>query len=348
MKIGTNLIFLGILSMLVGTAFASPLLLSELEIMPAPFLPEGPKAEFSVNVVYANFSIQDNPNITKLPFPFSEADLDPENFSAVPYFVVLNVTNHSDVDAVLLDADFHAAGEIYTDGVSGEKGTHGGRWWAEGAWLDGEWVNVTRFPSTQLENGTMIEGYLQEGVYLQDEYSNADNSLFRTQMYIDGSWVDVTGRINVTRNDDQNYYIAIRSDFLASSHYTFIRKQDNYNATEIEPFSWKNIWSGDGDFDNTWAPHQSRLIAFTGTQILTKSADGLKVLKTGNLTIHAMIRNYIPFNDTALDTLSWAKELKPIQLEITEDGYLYNAILSDDQMFVMDSFGVEVFIEPRS
>jgi hypothetical protein len=33
-------------------------------------------------------------------------------------------------------------------------------------------------------------------------------------------------------------------------------------------------------------------------------------------------------------------------MELTEDGYLYNTILSDNQMFVMDSFGVEAFIEP--
>lgn len=347
MKIGTNLILLGILSMLIGTAFASPLLLSELEILPGPYLPKGPKAEFSVNVVYANFSIQDNPNITELPFPFSETDSDPGKLSSISYFVVLNITNHSDVYAVLLGADFRAAGEIHTDGVSGAKGTHGGKWWAEGVWLDGEWVNVTLFPSTQLENGTVIEAYLQEGVYLLDEYSNADNSLLSTQMYINGSWVDVTGRINVTRNDDQNYSIAIGSDFIASSCYTFIGRRDDYNTTN-NPFDWKYIQSGPEDFDNIWAPHQSRLIALPGTQILTKSADGIKVLKTGNLTIHAMIRNYVPLNDTALDTLSWAKELKPIQLEITENGYIYNTILSENQMFVMDSFGVEVFIEPRN
>ena len=41
-------------------------------------------------------------------------------------------------------------------------------------------------------------------------------------------------------------------------------------------------------------------------------------------------------------------EIKQVQLELTEDGYVYNTILSDDQMFVMDAFGVEVFIEPRS
>jgi hypothetical protein len=342
MKTGTNLILLGILSMLVGTAFASPLLISELEIMPGPFLPEGPKAEFSVNVVYANFSVQDNATIDRVPFPFSENET--ENLSVVSYFAVLNITNHSDMDAVILEAFFHAAKEI---NKGGDNGTHGGRWWAKGAWLDGEWVNVTWIPGMQLENGTWIDGYLQEGVYIEDCYSNADNSLVSTSMYIDGSWVDVTGRINVTRNDDDDLWVSIKSDLLVASTHAFTRRRDGYNATDI-PFHWTYIWSGPGDFNNTWAPHQSRLIALTGTQILTKSADGIKALKTGSLTIHAAIRNYVPFNGTLLDTMSSAVELKPIQLEITEDGYLYNAILSDDRMFVMDSFGVEVFIEPRN
>ena len=46
MKIGTNMILLGILSMLIGTVFASPLLVSELEIRPyVPPLPKGPTAD---------------------------------------------------------------------------------------------------------------------------------------------------------------------------------------------------------------------------------------------------------------------------------------------------------------
>ncbi len=160
---------IGLFSLLVGTAFASPLLISELEIRPFPGLPEGPKAELSVSVVYANFSVQDNTSIDRVPFPFFETE--PENLSAVLYFAVLNITNHSDMDAVLRTAIFCAAKEI---NAGGDKGTHGGMWWAESTWLDGEWVNVTWIPSMQLENGTWIDGYLQEGVYIHDEYSNTD------------------------------------------------------------------------------------------------------------------------------------------------------------------------------
>jgi hypothetical protein len=60
MKIGFKLAFIGVLSLLVGSVFASPLLISELEIRPynEP-LPKGPTANVDVNVVYANFSIGD-------------------------------------------------------------------------------------------------------------------------------------------------------------------------------------------------------------------------------------------------------------------------------------------------
>ncbi len=166
-------------------------------------------------------------------------------------------------------------------------------------------------------------------------------------MYIDGSWVDVTGRINVTRNDHFKIWVSMKSDVLVSSSHSFQRRYKSYNATDDISFFITPIWSGPGDF-NTCAPHQSRLIALTGTEILKKSADGIKALKTGSLTIYTGIRNDSPFNVPLFDTWSSTEELKPIQLEITEDGYIYNTILSEDQMFVTDSFGVEVFIEPRS
>ena len=72
--------------MLIGSAFASPLLISELDIRPyhEP-LPKGPTADISVNTVYANFSIGDTGG----------------NLTDISYFVVLNITNNSDEWAVI-------------------------------------------------------------------------------------------------------------------------------------------------------------------------------------------------------------------------------------------------------
>jgi hypothetical protein len=342
MKIGSKFILIGILSLLVGSAFASPLLISELEIMPSPRLPEGPKAEFSVNVVYANFSVQDNANITAPDwYPESETG----NLSAVSYFVVLNITNHSDEVAVIMDSILTVAEDV-SKGVY--NGTFGGGCWVEGVWLDGEWVNVTRFPSRQLDNGTWIDAYLQEGVYVRYGYSNGE--LTSNSMYIDGSWVDVTGRINVTLNEDAKIMV-LTSGNLVSQFYLF-QSRGEYNAPDdnSDSFFPTIIWSGPEDFNNTWAPHQSRLIALTGTEIFCMP-DGIEALKIGTMFIRAEVSNHLtnPFyNGTRVDTWSTAEEIKQIQLELTDDGYIYNTILSDDQMFVMDSFGVEVFIQPRN
>ena len=128
MKIGTNLILFGILSMLIGTAFASPLLISELEIRPfhEP-LPKGPTADIDVNVVYANFSIGDTA----------------EDLTGISYFVVLNITNNSDDYAEISMVTFDAAQKI-TKGASsdspffGENWTSSLGWRAKGAWVDGK------------------------------------------------------------------------------------------------------------------------------------------------------------------------------------------------------------------
>lgn len=338
MKTGTKFILMGILSMLVGSAFASPLLISELEIRPGPGLPRGPRAEFCVNVVYANFTIQDNANITNVPVWYQEVET--ENLSAVSYFAVLNITNLSDLYAELRTAIFSAAKKIKTD----NDGNYGGSYWAEGAYLDGEWVNVTWFPSRELENGTWVEGYYQAGVYIKYGYSNG--SLTSNSMFIDGSWVDVTGRINVTRNES-DFSVAMMSGVLVSRLYSFHSRNET-NTTENGSYSFSTIiQSGPGNFNNTWAPHESRLIALSGTEIIFTS-DAIEALETGNISIRTDVHNNLPFNGTLLNTWSNVEEIKQVQLEITENGYIYNIILSENQMFVMDAFGVEAFIEPRN
>ena len=60
MKTRSKFILLGILSLLAGSAFTTPLLLSELNVIPFWTMPEGPKADLSVKVEYANFTIQNN------------------------------------------------------------------------------------------------------------------------------------------------------------------------------------------------------------------------------------------------------------------------------------------------
>ena len=87
MKTRSKFILIGIISLLAGSAFATPLLLSELEIVPFWTMPEGPKADLSVSVVYANFTIQGNSSV--------------HDKSILSYYIVLNMTNLSNLPTKL-------------------------------------------------------------------------------------------------------------------------------------------------------------------------------------------------------------------------------------------------------
>jgi len=414
MKIGTNLILLGILSMLVGTAFASPLLISELERVPFWTVPEGPKAEFSINVKYADFTLQENA---------SDRVVAGHRLSILDYYIVLNVTNHSDLPAEVSEFNFVAAKDITVipSALGGFFGTHKGGMHSnnfgpaegyaghvgaarvEGIWLDGEWINDTWVPEGGLQeiwrsedifppegleeiwkpdvyppanvisgnkeaipftsyggstsnntnyytySGTIfnVEGdnYWIEGVPLKEYIVN--NEVKSTIIYYNGSWIDVTDRIEV----QERPYVSASNTLLQIKTYFRQSKRNNSGSSGIShALSESDVshTSLAGGFNNIWAPHQSRLILLTGTVNVESWKESLN---DGKITLYTGIANFL--NDQLVDgtyvnTYSSATELETVQLEITEDGYLYNTILSDNQMFVTDSFGVEVFIEPRS
>ena len=366
MKIGTNMILLGILSMLIGTVFASPLLLSELEIRPynAP-LPKGPTADININVVYANFSVGDT----------TGGFMDTADIS---YFVVLNITNNSDEWAVINLAQFSAAQNI-TKGISsdspffGENWTSSLGWNAEGAWVDGVWYNLTWVSPKQFwkdgspyfegaqtwEHVTIDEGYWMEGVQLKDKA--VGGNVTNIYLNMNGTWVDVTGRVAWLDNDGN--IIDINPERLPShtsqavtSWGTFFGERNLFSAggrsTASEKLPFVIISTGvPANFDNLWAPHQSRLIVLSADRkIFNMFLDDakLELLETEPITFRGVVHSYLNGTVGVYDSNSVDDEVKEVQLELTEDGYLYNVILADDEMFVMDSFGVEAFIEPRS
>lgn len=339
MKIGTNLILLGILSLLIGTAFASPLLISELEIgeikpFPEP-LPEGPTADISIDVLYANLSLQTN----------SER----ESLTDLSYFVVLNITNNSDDWAKVIGLTFDAETQNYTKVEDNEDSRIelGRGWDAEGAWVDGEWFNLTWVPNKEGFYGPFepdSEGCWMEGVQIYELYVNYE--LAYTHMNMNGTWVDVTGRINVTRPPD----LPPKEPVMDGTFFSEIKFFSGGTFYTPEVAGLQIPTTTPTGFSNLWAPHQSRLIALTNARkVPTHHYDPLKVekLKTEDITFRTTLQSQLN-GTTTWDSTAVAKETKQVRMEITEDGYLYNAILSDDQMFVMDSFGVEVFIEPRN
>ena len=339
MKIGTNLILIGILSMLIGSAFASPLLISELEIgeiNPFPEPPKGPRADISVDLLYANFSIKPN----------SER----ETLTDISYFVVLNITNNSDDWAKITAVQFDAEVQNYTmpeDNSNVKSTTEIGRGWnAEGAWVDGKWYNLTWVPNKEGFYGPFepdSEGYWTEGVQIYELYVNYE--LAYTRMNMNGTWVDVTGRIDVTRPVGWPPTEPV-TDGTIFSEIKFLRGGTFFNP---EVAGLQVPTGVPFDFDECWAPHQSRLIALTDARSVPSKyfePSKLELLETAKTSFYTSVTGHLN-TSTIWDSSAVTEETTQVQLETTENGYLYST-LPEDQMFVMDSFGVEVFIEPRN
>ncbi len=137
MKTAPKLIICATLSLLIGMAVATPLLASELNIEPWITHVQGPTADFDLDVVYANFTVQ-NP----------DAPLTETSGPTINYFAVVNVTNPSEYSALMLGVNFMAGQKITNitnQGPSGSGGnwTVGEGWTAKGAWVDGVWYDVT-------------------------------------------------------------------------------------------------------------------------------------------------------------------------------------------------------------
>ena len=80
-----------IFSLSIGVAFASPLIINDL-IVPFRRVPQGPTADFGIDVVYANFAVQE---------PANSETSGVSSLPQVSYRVVLNITNYSDIPAEL-------------------------------------------------------------------------------------------------------------------------------------------------------------------------------------------------------------------------------------------------------
>jgi len=360
MKHQAKLVLFGILSLTIGVAFASPLLASELNIKPFIKHVQGPTADFSVDAIYANFTIIDGSK------PVSNLD-----GPAIEYYVVLNITNLSDIGARLFDVNFVAAEKITNTSTLAflSNSFSGSGYEVEGAWVDGVWYNVTYvtggYPTIDREgtitecsflNSSWFTPYWMEGVQILDTYANG--TLTATYMNMNGTWTDVTGRINLTRPEGANPFsnaVSI-SNSVVNEFHAFQTLPDNDTDSEATGrIEMKYTLVGEGQFDNYWAPHQSRLIVLQGTRHITKqwaNTEALEVLKAGSLTLQTRVGNNANtaieiVNNTVADTWSYATERKQVQLTQDGDSYIYNAVLGENQIFVADQYGVEVFIEAR-
>ena len=288
-------------------------------------------------MLYANFSI--NPNSER------------ETLIDLSYFVVLNVTNISDDWANITGVQFDAEIPNYTmheDNSFGNAIAKVMRGWdAEGAWVDGKYYNLTWVPNKEGFLGPFepdSEGYWMEGVQIKEEYVNYELSY--TRMNMNGTWVDVTGRIEYpplagwppTKLSDGTIFSEIK--FLRGGE--FLRPEGAVSGLQVPtgvPI----------DFNECWAPHQSRLIALTGVRSVPSKyyePSKLEKLETEKILLTASVTGHLN-SSTIWDSSATTENTMHVQLETTENGYLFST-LPDGQLLVMDSFGVEVFIEPRN
>ncbi len=212
-------------------------------------------------------------------------------------------------------------------------------------------ATIPEVPNNASETGTWIEG-----VPITEYYSPSGNPLI-TEMYINGAWVDVTGRVTVTNPQP----IMIASNTLVNAELTLgAQPYQNMNSTIGQVTSlpkWGDWGTGIGlpwlpwdwnkqGFNNTFAPHESKLILINNTVAPVSFA----ALESGNIAVYASASNYInnqPINGTFLNTVSTATQVKQVQLQQTTDGYLYNTILGENQTFQAGNSRLEVTVAPR-
>ncbi len=372
MNFKLKLALVAVLALLSGTAFAAPMLV--VDVHPFPRIPEGPKANFDIDIVYANFSVI-KVNATN---------------REVAYTIVANITNLSDRAGYLYETAFiagqqvkqldSALGGMYLDSYFEDlpftvTPSRGGL--VDGIYLDGNWLNKTWIPGTDYpdnlvsvindENGdehavllaipalpenASRTGIWIEGVPIAEHYGGTG---IATHIYVNGSWVDVTGRVQP--HNPQPFLLS--SNTIAD--LTLTPSVGIYGAshtgTTIPLMGWQSgmlhayQYIGGRGFDRAWMPHQSKLIVFNGTVTLTSDEFNNRVagvLENGVIDICGSVTSYIndwPVDDTFSNTVYTATAIKTVTLQKTQDGYLYNTALAPDQYFQVCPDGVQVYIK---
>lgn len=375
----------------VAAVAASPLLFS-VDVMdydvawydhPPLGTPEGPKAVFTVEILYAAFKINGDYSNRNESNPMFVID----------YKVVLNITNLSDRKAKMTHADFAAAEDIkvvpavIADAFfSGTGGTLtrscGGM--IEGVWLDDQWINTTWIPGTDYPHNLFREikqehtvttaipdlppNATEEGTWVNAvpiaQYCNA-NGIVAVHMYINGTWVDVTGRVKAEPEQPflmgSNTLLGCISTFSVERYPVDYQNLSSFNMTAIPSqlwtmgsnglvYRWAYGMDGNRGFDCTWKPKQSRLIMLSGL-LTVFSTSGFDALESEEITLYAAVANYVsnpPVNGIQFDNSLTAFWIKRVRVEQTPEGYVYNNVLSSDQTFQTDASGLEVFVVPKS
>ncbi len=397
MEFKYKLIAVAVLALLSGTAFAAPLLVVPLDVKPYPHITEGPKADFSIELLYANFSVvewEKQQTTQQLVSNFTTGNFSYVNvmqavkYANVTYTVVANITNISDFAAKMSEASFTAAEKVnvlssalggfsVNKGLGDWRGTNYGGV-VDGIWLDGKWLNTTwiqgidyplnlfrvmnqdhrtlpvipDLPENASEDGTWIEG-----VPIAEYYDGTRQ--VATQIYINGAWADVTGRVQPHNPQPMVLASNTLANLVLTSGTPIYRNEGNATVGPVTGFpSWgigvgqTYRWTGTYGFDKTWQPRQSKLLIFNGTQTFANPQLGIDLtvaaMDTGTIDLYGSFTSYInnmPVNGTYTNTVSTTTWVKSITLEKTQNNYVYNNILGPNQAFEIAPNRVEVYIK---
>jgi hypothetical protein len=198
-----------------------------------------------------------------------------------------------------------------------------------------------------------------EGVeyYKRTVYNDAGTNSY-IYLNMNGTWVDVTGRITIDIPDDGSSYGG--SATIANHHMYF--QPDDGTSVNDGYLTTRVVDIGDNAFDNRFAPGQSRLLVISGSwevrlDCVALTEDGfinpVDVIRSGIIQTFASAMSDADVdcdvgNSAFLDTFTNTEILKQLSLTPIGNSYIYNTVLSDNQMFQLDQYGTEAFIRPRS
>ena len=265
-----TLVAIALVGLITGIAFAGPLVLSELEVRPWTHHVQGETVDFEIETIFANFTVV-NPdsNVTDMK---------------INYHVWINITNPSELGAELMHVDFAAAEKITPFSgypLFGTNSSGGSGRTEEGAYVDGKWYNLTwtngSYPFFD-RYGNMAPSpfdepyqnyYWMEGVQLYQRHVNG--TVVAIYMNMNGTWTDVTGRIEVEEPEPGHGYSVENS--IANQMRIFQPNLPGITDTDDDDsdlpdfvMSSIEILCGDGYFDKYWNPGESRIILIEGTQ----------------------------------------------------------------------------------
>jgi hypothetical protein len=335
------------LSISSGIAFAYPLYYIGY-VEPLNRIIEGPKPELKMDIVYANFTTQ--PYTSNLPIPswYNTTIYGQPDF--LSFDMVVNVTNYSNRTALINQLNL-CAGNSKTGFLNIFQNNTDNKGIVEGVWLDGKWLNISWVPPSD-----NIPGHWREGVPIERSWVNG--TLTSVSIYLNGTWVNVTDRVRLLEKDTimPMSELSIMTELIARGEIRFFNPPGWQPSEELPLFSVTNVNLDDG-FSNRWLSGQSRLILLRGI-LPIPSVSPYDTLPTiiarlnSNATIISIQANTElqnpNFNGVYTDTHDYHTVYNTISLTTVGNSRIYNKALADNQTFELDSFGVEVFIKPRS